>query len=78
MLEGRLVVASLPRYFAMCIFQNRSYDTSSKYKLATTNHHGHDFSIGKLATASFHSNIIMWVMLEGNAYAKREASIRSK
>ena len=33
---------------------------------------------GKLATASFHSNISMWVMLEGNAYARREASIRLK
>ena len=32
----------------------------------------------KLVTASFHSNISMWVILEGNAYSIREASICSK
>ena len=48
----------------MCLFQNRAHGTSSRYKLETTNHHGHDFSIGKLATASFPSNISMCVMLE--------------
>ena len=43
----------------MFLFQNRAHGTSSRYKLATTNHHGHDFSIGKLATASFPSSISM-------------------
>ena len=67
MLEGKLEFV-----------QNRSHGTSSRYKLATTNHHAQGFSIGKLATASFHSNISMWVILEENAYARRKASIRSK
>ena len=49
----------------MCLFQNRAHGTSSRYKLATSNHHGHNFSIGKLATASFPSNISMCVTLEG-------------
>ena len=40
MLEGKLA-----------FIQNRAHGTSSRYKLATTNHYGHDFSIGKLATA---------------------------
>ena len=62
----------------MCLFQNRSHDTSSRYKIATTNHHGHDFSIGKLATASFPSTISMCDMLEKNVYARMKGSIRSK
>ena len=59
MLEGKLAVASFPLFSAMCLFQNRAHGTSSRYKLAITNHHGHDFSIGKLATASFLSSISM-------------------
>ena len=51
-LEGKIVVTSFPLSFAMGLFQNRAHGTSSRYKLATTNHHGHDFSIGKLAEAS--------------------------
>ena len=48
----------------MCLFENRVHGTSSRYKLATTNHHAQGFSIGKLATASFPFNISMCVMLE--------------
>ena len=33
----------------LAFVQNRAHGTSSRYKLATTNHHAHDFSIGKLA-----------------------------
>ena len=57
MLEGKLAFV-----------QNRVHGTSSMYKLATTNHHGQGFSIGKLATVSFSSNISMCV------YARRKAS----
>ena len=39
--------------------QNIVHCTSSRYKLATTNHHAQGFSIGKLATTSFHSSISM-------------------
>ena len=53
MLQGKLAVASFPLSVSMFLFQNRAHGTSSKYKLATTNHHGQDFSIGKLATTSF-------------------------
>jgi len=62
----------------MCLFKNKVHGTSSRYKLATTNHHAQGFYIEKLATDSFSSNISMCVMLEGNAYARRRASIRSK
>ena len=54
MLEGKLA-----------FIQNRAHGRSSRYKLATTNHHAQSFSIGKLATVSFPSNISMCVMLEG-------------
>ena len=56
----------------LAFVQNRAHGTNSKYKRATTNHHVN------LAMASFPFNISMWVMLEGNAYARRKASIRSK
>ena len=78
MLEGKLAVAGFPRSCAMCLFENRVHGTSSRYKLATTNHHAQGFSIGKLATDSFSSGISMCVMLEVNVYARRRASIRSK
>ena len=55
MLEGKLAFV-----------QNRAHGTSSRYKLATTNHHAQGFSIGKLATTSFPYNILsMCIMLEG-------------
>ena len=50
MLEGKLAFV-----------QNRAHGTSSRYKVATTNHHGQGFSIGKLATVSFPSSISMCV-----------------
>ena len=78
MLEGNLAVASFPSSCVMCLFENRVHGKSSRYKLATTNHHAQGFSIGKLATTSFRSNISMCVMLEGNVYAIRKASICSK
>ena len=59
MLQVKLAIASFPWSFVMCLFQNRAHGTSSRYKLATTNHHGQDFSIGILATASFFSSISM-------------------
>ena len=65
MLEGKLAVASFPLSYAMCLFENRVHGTSSRYKLETTNHHAQGFSITKLATTSFPSNISMCVMLEG-------------
>ena len=37
----------------LAFVQNRAHSTSLRYKLATTNHHGQDFSIGNLVTASF-------------------------
>ena len=43
----------------VAFIQNIVHCTSSRYKLATTNHHGHDFYIGKLATATFPSSISM-------------------
>ena len=50
--------------------QNRAHGTSSRYKLAITNHHGQGFSIGKLANVCFPSRISMCV------YARRKASSR--
>ena len=41
--------------------KNRVHGTSSRYQLTTTNHHGHGFFIGKLATVSFSSYISMCV-----------------
>ena len=52
----------------LAFVQNRAHGTSSRYKLATTNHHGQGFSIGKLATVSFPSSISVCV------YARRKAS----
>ena len=49
----------------MCLFENRVHGTRSRYNMATINHHAQGFSIGKLAIASFSSNISMCVMLEG-------------
>ena len=43
----------------VAFIENRVHGTSSRYKLATTNHHGQGFSIGKLATAIFSSSISM-------------------
>ena len=65
MLEGKLAVANFPQSCAMYLFENRVHSTSSRYKLATTNYHAQGFSIRKLVTASFPSNISMCVMLEG-------------
>ena len=56
--------------------QNRVHGTSSKYKLATTNHHGQGFCIGKLRTVSFLLAYACVFKLEGNAYATRKASSR--
>ena len=54
----------------LAFIQNRAHGTSSRYKLATTSHHGQGFSIGKLATVSFTSSISVCV------YARRKASSR--
>ena len=67
MLEGKLEFV-----------QNRAHGTNSRYKRATTNHHGQSFYIGKLATVSFPSTISMCDMLEKNVYARMKGSIRSK
>ena len=63
----------------MCLFENRVHGTSSRYKLATTNHNAEGFPIGKLATASFPSNISMCVnMLEGKlAFVQNRAHGKS-
>jgi hypothetical protein len=59
MLERKLAIASFFLSCAMCFFQNRAHGISSRYKLATTNHHAQGLSIRKLATTSFHSSINM-------------------
>ena len=65
--QGKLATASFPSNISMCFMlekmlmlegnvafvQNIVHCTSSRYKLATTNHHGQGFCIGKLATISF-------------------------
>ena len=70
MLEENLAVASFLWSCDMCLFQNRVHGTSSRYKLATTNHHAQGFSFGKLMSTSFSSSISMC------AYARRKASSR--